>query len=225
MFWVQSLPIPSLHSWLTAVICILSLRFLKSSVSFFVVIAGFLIFSSKPLLRLLPTGCTRSIISESFTPGIICSLHTFGRSLKWNPHIHMIVSEGAAGNVTVWKAFNFFPYVMLRKKWQTIVEITQWSRCREYPWAPAGPARLPARCRHAEARSRNPSETDPLSWRMSYDFPEGIGPKDCYLMYHEELESLVQNIRGLNAFLFQAILCTPMRYVLSLYIWKVWSFR
>jgi saccharopine dehydrogenase (NAD+, L-lysine-forming) len=41
-------------------------------------------------------------------------------------------------------------------------------------------------------------ETDPLSWRMSYDFPEGIGPKDCYLMYHEELESLVRNIRGLK---------------------------
>ena len=41
-------------------------------------------------------------------------------------------------------------------------------------------------------------ETDPLSWRMSYDFPEGIGLKDCYLMYHEELESLVQNIRGLK---------------------------
>ncbi len=41
-------------------------------------------------------------------------------------------------------------------------------------------------------------ETDPLSWRMSYDFPEGIGPKDCYLMYHEELESLVQNLRGLK---------------------------
>ncbi|MBU4570909.1 MAG: saccharopine dehydrogenase family protein [Proteobacteria bacterium] len=41
-------------------------------------------------------------------------------------------------------------------------------------------------------------ETDPLSWRMSYDFPEGIGPKDCYLMCHEELESLVQNIRGLK---------------------------
>ena len=41
-------------------------------------------------------------------------------------------------------------------------------------------------------------ETDPLSWRMSYDFPEGIGPRDCYLMYHEELESLVRNIRGLK---------------------------
>jgi len=41
-------------------------------------------------------------------------------------------------------------------------------------------------------------ETDPLSWSMSYDFPEGIGTKKCYLMYHEELESLVQNIKGLR---------------------------
>ena len=41
-------------------------------------------------------------------------------------------------------------------------------------------------------------ETDPLSWSMSYNFPEGIGPKKCFLMYHEELESLVQNIKDLK---------------------------
>ena len=41
-------------------------------------------------------------------------------------------------------------------------------------------------------------ETDPLSWSMTYDFPEGIGPKKCFLMYHEELESLVQNLKGLK---------------------------
>lgn len=41
-------------------------------------------------------------------------------------------------------------------------------------------------------------ETDPLSWSMTYDFPEGIGPKKCYLMYHEELESLVQNLNGIK---------------------------
>lgn len=41
-------------------------------------------------------------------------------------------------------------------------------------------------------------ETDPLSWKMSFDFPEGIGPKNCYLMYHEELESLVQNLKGIR---------------------------
>jgi saccharopine dehydrogenase (NAD+, L-lysine-forming) len=41
-------------------------------------------------------------------------------------------------------------------------------------------------------------ETDPLAWSMTYDFPEGIGPKKCYLMYHEELESLVRNLPGLK---------------------------
>lgn len=41
-------------------------------------------------------------------------------------------------------------------------------------------------------------ETDPLSWSMDYDFPDGIGIKKCYLMYHEELESLTQNLPGLK---------------------------
>jgi saccharopine dehydrogenase (NAD+, L-lysine-forming) len=41
-------------------------------------------------------------------------------------------------------------------------------------------------------------ETDPLAWSMTYDFPAGIGPRKCYLMYHEELESLVLNLPGLR---------------------------
>ena len=36
-------------------------------------------------------------------------------------------------------------------------------------------------------------ETDPLSVSRMFDFPEGIGPKKIYLMYHEELESLVKH--------------------------------
>ncbi|SHN60905.1 saccharopine dehydrogenase family protein [Desulfovibrio litoralis] len=41
-------------------------------------------------------------------------------------------------------------------------------------------------------------ETDPLSWSMNYKFPDGIGYKKCYLMYHEELESLVLNLKGIK---------------------------
>ena len=41
-------------------------------------------------------------------------------------------------------------------------------------------------------------ETDPLAWSMNYDFPDGIGSKKCYLMYHEELESLVRNLTGIR---------------------------
>ncbi|MBQ9536249.1 MAG: saccharopine dehydrogenase family protein [Desulfovibrionaceae bacterium] len=40
-------------------------------------------------------------------------------------------------------------------------------------------------------------QTDPLSFAMTYKFPDGIGPKKCYLMYHEELESLVKHLKGL----------------------------
>ncbi len=36
-------------------------------------------------------------------------------------------------------------------------------------------------------------ETAPLSIKDSFDFPEGIGPKDIYLMYHEELESITRH--------------------------------
>jgi saccharopine dehydrogenase (NAD+, L-lysine forming) len=36
-------------------------------------------------------------------------------------------------------------------------------------------------------------ETDPLTVKDTYHFPEGIGPKDIYLMYHEELESIVKH--------------------------------
>ncbi len=36
-------------------------------------------------------------------------------------------------------------------------------------------------------------ETNPLSVKDSFDFPEGIGAKDIYLMYHEELESITKH--------------------------------
>ena len=39
---------------------------------------------------------------EDFKPGFIATLHTFGRDLKWNPHIHMLITEGAVGKFTTW---------------------------------------------------------------------------------------------------------------------------
>lgn len=56
--------------------------------------------------------------SEAFTPGFISTLHTFGRDLKWNPHIHMILTEGASGNHTVWRTIKHIPFTMLRRRWQ-----------------------------------------------------------------------------------------------------------
>ena len=32
--------------------------------------------------------------SKNFVPGFVCVLHTFGRPLEWNPHIHCLLTEG-----------------------------------------------------------------------------------------------------------------------------------
>ena len=44
-------------------------------------------------------------------------------------------------------------------------------------------------------------ETDPLSVRCDFDYPE-VGVKPSYLLYHEELESLCQNLKGLKRIRF-----------------------
>ncbi len=57
--------------------------------------------------------------SELFTPGFICVLHTFGRDLKWNPHIHCLVTEGGIGNSGLWRKKTHFNYNFLRSAFQT----------------------------------------------------------------------------------------------------------
>lgn len=41
--------------------------------------------------------------SKNFTPGFIMVLHTFGRDLKWNPHIHCLISEGGFSDDGFWR--------------------------------------------------------------------------------------------------------------------------
>ena len=48
---------------------------------------------------------------EMFTPGFILVLHTFGRDLKWNPHIHCLLSEGGIGNSGFWRAITHFKQI------------------------------------------------------------------------------------------------------------------
>lgn len=44
-------------------------------------------------------------------------------------------------------------------------------------------------------------ETEPMEIMKIHDYPE-IGPKDSYLLYHEEMESLVKHIKGLKRIRF-----------------------
>ena len=85
-------------------------------------------------LKILPKCAARAVTSwmhslnkkEEFTPGIVTVIHTFGRDLKWNPHVHMMVTEGGKGNITEWRHIRHISYESLRKKWQKILldEIT-----------------------------------------------------------------------------------------------------
>jgi saccharopine dehydrogenase (NAD+, L-lysine forming) len=44
-------------------------------------------------------------------------------------------------------------------------------------------------------------ETKPLEVHQTFDFPE-VGEREMYLLYHEEMESLVENIKGLKRIRF-----------------------
>jgi predicted RNA-binding Zn-ribbon protein involved in translation (DUF1610 family) len=56
--------------------------------------------------------------TTKWVPGIVCVLHTFGRDLKWNPHVHMLVTEGAIVEGEEWKKLEFIKYEILRNSWK-----------------------------------------------------------------------------------------------------------
>jgi hypothetical protein len=53
--------------------------------------------------------------------GIITVIHTFGRDLKFNPHIHALVTEGAIDIHHEWVPVEYIPYDYLRKAWQKLL--------------------------------------------------------------------------------------------------------
>ncbi len=54
-------------------------------------------------------------------PGIIAGLHTFGAKINFNPHVHMLVTMGGMKKNGEWKTYDYLPFPMLRKQWQTVV--------------------------------------------------------------------------------------------------------
>ena len=56
-----------------------------------------------------------------YTPGFFAFLHTFGRDLKWNPHVHILIAEIKLGGDMVYKDWNYFNYDALSKRFQKIL--------------------------------------------------------------------------------------------------------
>lgn len=84
---------------------------------------------NRKLLEVLPKSAAEVIKSwcedwnkkEKFMPGIVAVIHTFGRDLKWNPHVHVLMTLGAMGKSGTWRKMKYIPYEMLRKRWETVL--------------------------------------------------------------------------------------------------------
>lgn len=56
-----------------------------------------------------------------YTPGFFAFLHTFGRPLNFNPHIHVIIAEGLIDKNHNFKKYNYFNYDALSKRFMKIL--------------------------------------------------------------------------------------------------------
>lgn len=89
----------------------------------------------RKLLKILPRcgkqvleiwGCEKGIEKQ----GMISVIHTFGYDLKWNPHVHFIVSEGGLTKSNRWQDWPwkkwlydqpYISYSCLRKHWRRLI--------------------------------------------------------------------------------------------------------
>lgn len=111
-----------------------------------------------------------ALLGSGFDPGVTNVFCAWAQKHHFDEIHELDIIDCNAGDHGQHFATNFNPEINIR-------EITQRGRYWEHgEWV----------------------ETDPLSWSMMYDFPDGIGPKKCFLMYHEELESLVLHLKELK---------------------------
>ena len=59
--------------------------------------------------------------TQQLSPGIICVIHTFGRDLKWNPHVHALVTEGGVDLTNHFSTVRFFSYPSLRRSFMKVL--------------------------------------------------------------------------------------------------------
>lgn len=53
--------------------------------------------------------------------GAMVGIHTFGARMNFNPHVHILVTEGGFNEGGKWIVKDFIPFKMLRKRWQAAV--------------------------------------------------------------------------------------------------------
>jgi len=61
---------------------------------------------------------TKQFKGRKIIPGMIAVIHFIGRGLNYNPHIHMLATEGGLNKVGNWEPLDFFPYKMMNECWK-----------------------------------------------------------------------------------------------------------
>lgn len=85
--------------------------------------------SNRPLLALLFQASAETVLGwfrrRGLLPAITSVLHTFGKKLNWNTHIHMITTAAGLGynkkGHPVWQEINYLPEDVLKKRWRAIL--------------------------------------------------------------------------------------------------------
>lgn len=86
-------------------------------------------FHNKQMLKLL-ADCGAKLIEEvvsiclkgrQIKLGVILITQTAGRRSTWNPHLHLLVTEGGLDKQNRWHKFYYFDYRILSKKWMYIL--------------------------------------------------------------------------------------------------------
>ncbi|WP_309386134.1 saccharopine dehydrogenase family protein [Cerasicoccus frondis] len=114
-----------------------------------------------------------ALLGSGFDPGVTNVFCAYAQKHLFDEIETIDILDANAGNHGHHFATNFNPEINIR-------EITQNGRYwEEGEW----------------------KEIEPMSVHQVYDFPV-VGPQDAYLLYHEELESLCQNIKGLKRIRF-----------------------
>jgi len=115
-----------------------------------------------------------ALLGSGFDPGVTNVFCAYALKHHFDTIEHIDILDCNAGDHGLSFATNFNPEINIR-------EITQKGKFFE---------------------NGNWVEVDPMSISRTYDFPGGIGEKKLYLLYHEELESLAQNIPGVKSIRF-----------------------
>lgn len=110
-----------------------------------------------------------ALLGSGFDPGVTNVFCAYAKKKLFDEIHYIDILDCNAGDHGLPFATNFNPEINIR-------EITQRGRFwEEGDW----------------------HETEPISESMMFDFPN-IGPRRAYLLYHEEIESLVKHIEGLR---------------------------